>query len=261
MTQELVENTQAEAAVLQTQKMLTTTTTTQLAGKDSETTTTTTTTAHTEINVTSSVTVITEEDLDKPSKLYKQCLLFPSYAYWSSRVEDGENDAGEWTIRINGWIFGFPKKSNRRRLALGKCGIARLLSGLSSTDEHYAHFERRTRMFFAVDTPDVPVRVQAIGVTTPEKFELDGDPADHIYSEGCGPDCSDSDSSSGSSKKKTDLAFTRKKLPPLPVPENAPSMELLAESGYLRGHLPFFTGEPERPTSGVVNLISPHGIS
>jgi phosphatidate phosphatase APP1 len=142
-------------------------------------------------------------------------------------------------------------------------------------------------MFFAVNTPDIPVRVQAIGITIPEKFELDGDPVDRIYSEGCASDCSDSDSGSDSSKKKTDIMLKSKKSPLAPPPEGAPSSEIIAESGYLRGHLridgdmvkkwhaasdhsndrtllklqAFFAGEPETPNSGVVNLISPHGIS
>ncbi|RKP26227.1 hypothetical protein SYNPS1DRAFT_4188, partial [Syncephalis pseudoplumigaleata] len=72
-----------------------------------------------------------------------------------------------------------------------------------------------------------------------------------------------------------------------PVPDNAPTAKLTAESGYLHGYLrvagdlvkewhaasehsknrtllklhAFFDNEPERPTYGVVNLISPHGIS
>ncbi|KAI9591702.1 hypothetical protein BDF19DRAFT_453939 [Syncephalis fuscata] len=281
MTQELDQTSivQAEAAVTKTATVTTTTTTQRFNEK----------VAHSNeiitgeqvissTNVTTEVTVITKEEIAKDDKLYKQCLLFPTYAYWSSRVENGEGDAGEWTVKTNGWIFGFPRKSNRRRLALG---IARVLGGLSTNDEHYTHFEQRTRMFFAVDTPDEPVRIQAIGVTTPEKFELDGDPADHIYSEGCGDDCDDDKSDTSSNDEKLPL-------PPRPAtPDNAPSMELLADSGYLRGHLrvdgdlvkqwhnssesgkertllklrAFFAGEPQTPTYGVVNLISPHGIS
>jgi hypothetical protein len=72
MTQELVANTQAEAAATKTITVLSTTNTTI--------------TVHTETNVTSSISVIKEEKIDKESKLYKQCLLFPTYAYWSSRV-------------------------------------------------------------------------------------------------------------------------------------------------------------------------------